>query len=196
MRDSSTMKDAENKVVTPFVAPAELKARQARALHSSEDIHVGPNTQLRGGFSTNGMMIIDGRVDGADITADRLVVSHIGGLEGKAVVQRAEISGVFSGELVAGDEVILRPTAKISGNVQCQRLVIHRGARIECSFSCAPDTVDGDAPASQPATERLLGQRKTAQQLQERKVFIAGAVSALAAIGVLGLLVSLKMLLS
>ena len=190
------MKETEHKVVTPFVAPAELKARQARALHSNEDIHVGPNTQLRGGFTTNGMMIIDGQVDNADIAADRLVISHIGGLDGKAVVQKAEISGVFNGDLLASDEVILRPTAKIAGKVQCQRLVIHRGARIECAISCVSESVDGDAASNDSTAERLLHQRKTRQDLHERKLFIAGAVSTFAIIGAIGLLIGLKMVLS
>lgn len=191
------MKESENKVVTPFMAPAELKARQAKALQSSEDIHVGPNTQLSGGFTTNGMMIVDGRVDDGDITADRLVVSHIGTLDGKAVVYRAEISGVFNGELLASDEVIVRPTARLSGNVQCQRLVIHRGARIECTFSCTPEPgQEGLAAAHEPATEKLLEKRKNARQLEDRKMFLAGAGSVMAVIGVLALLVGLKVLLS
>lgn len=191
------MKETENKVVTPFMAPAELKARQAKALQSSEDIHVGPNTQLSGGFTTNGMMIVDGRVDDGDITADRLVVSHIGTLDGRAVVYRAEISGVFSGELLASDEVIVRPTARLSGNVQCQRLVIHRGARIECTFSCTPEPgQEGVSSAQEPATEKLVERRKSARQLEDRKIFLAGVGSVLAAFGVLALLAGLKVLLT
>lgn len=190
------MKDAESKV-TPFVAPAELKARQAKALHSSEDIHVGPNTKLNGGFATNGMLIVDGRIDEAEVTADRLLVSHTGALGGRAVVGRAEISGVFSGELVASDEVIVRPTAKISGNVQCQRLVIHRGARIECAFSCIPEAgQETQGPGAEPAADQFLERRKIAKQIQDRKHFVVGAGSVLALIGSMGLIVGMKMLLS
>jgi len=192
------MKEAENKVVTPFVAPAELKARQAKAMQSSEDIHVGPNTQLSGGFTTNGMMIVDGKVDSGDVAADRLVVSHLGALDGKAVVNRAEISGVFSGELVAGDEVIVRSTARISGNVECQRLVIHRGARIECTFSCTPEHAPDNLSSGSESgntTDKLMAQRKSMRQLEDRKVFLAGAGSVLAVVGLFGLIMGFKALL-
>lgn len=191
------MKEAENKVVTPFVSQTELKARQSKAMQISEDIHVGPNTQLSGGFSTNGMMIVDGRVDNGDIAADRLIISHIGNLEGKVVVHRAEISGVFSGDLQAGDEVIVRPTARISGTVQCQKLVIHRGARIECSFSCMSEVaVDGDAAPVEAQRNGLFKQRLSASDKRERMMFVAGAGTVLALTGAFAMLMGMKALLS
>jgi len=191
------IKEAENKVVTPFVS-AESKQRTIKAVQTSEDIHVGPNTQLSGGFNTHGMMIVDGRVDSADIAADRLIVSHIGNLEGKAVVQRAEISGVFNGDLVAGDEVIVRPTAKIAGTVRCQKLVIHRGARIECNFSCTPESEQESTGAPNEAiSDRLLKlRRNNTATARERRVFLAGAGSVFAFIGGVAMLIGLKMVLS
>jgi len=192
----SFMKESENKVVTPFVA-AESKPRVVKAVQTSEDIHVGPNTQLSGGFNTNGMMIVDGRVDSADISSDRLIISHIGNLEGKAVVQRAEISGVFNGDLVAGDEVIVRPTAKIAGTVRCQKLVIHRGARIECTFSCTPEAeLNTGAAANEPTSDRLLKLRKNIASQREQRVFLAGVGSVFALMGAVAMLVGLKMVLS
>ena len=192
----SFMKESENKVVTPFVA-AESKPRVVKAVQTSEDIHVGPNTQLSGGFNTNGMMIVDGRVDSADISSDRLIISHIGNLEGKAVVQRAEISGVFNGDLVAGDEVIVRPTAKIAGTVRCQKLVIHRGARIECTFSCTPEAeLNAVAAANEPTSDRLLKLRKNIASQREQRVFLAGVGSVFALMGAVAMLVGLKMVLS
>lgn len=120
------MKDVESKV-TPFVAPAELKARQAKVLHSSEDIHVGPNTKLSGGFATNGMLIVDGRIDDAEVTADRLLVSHIGALGGRAVVCRAKISGVFSGELPRWPGQTPPPVATPNSPRQGARIMTTRG---------------------------------------------------------------------
>jgi hypothetical protein len=59
------MKESDNKVVTPFISPAESKQRQAKARgHFNEDIHVGPNTKLAGGFHTQGMMIVDVKIEG------------------------------------------------------------------------------------------------------------------------------------
>lgn len=197
MRGMFAMKESESKVVTPFVSSTESKVKPAKAMQTSEDIHVGPNTQLSGGFSTNGMMIVDGRVDSADIVADRLVVSHIGDLEGKVVVHRAEISGVFSGELLAGDEVIVRPTARISGKVVCQKLVIHRGARIECTFSCVPEPGQDSAAAAPDARgERSFQQRQQFFKTQERRQFFTGVASVFAAIGAVAMLIGLKMVLS
>jgi cytoskeletal protein CcmA (bactofilin family) len=193
------MKEAENRNVTPFLASSDSKQKQARAsAQSSEDIHVGPNTQLVGGFHTQGMMIVDGKIDGADISADRLVVSHIGQLTGKAAVHRAEVSGVFDGELVAEDEVILRPTARISGTVRCQRLVIHRGASLECHFSCAPEPGSEVEPSGAPLANMQRGGRlgSGVGVARDRRLFLAGAGSVFALLGVLGLLIGLRMALA
>jgi cytoskeletal protein CcmA (bactofilin family) len=195
MRDKTSLKESDNNVVSHFTSPAgTVKALPTKAMQSSEDIHVGPNTQLSGGFNTNGMMIVDGRVDNADIAADRLVVSHIGNLEGKASVHRAEISGVFSGELFAGDEVIVRPTARISGSVHCQKLVIHRGARIECTFSCVPELVTDGSPRPMENGSVLEAIKKfnRTRQMRDRKMFLAGAGTIFAIVGMVTTLIVLR----
>lgn len=194
------MKEADNKVVTPLTQamPSHVDAKGKSNVRpivplGSQDIHVGPQTRLSGGFNTLGMMIVDGRVDQADIDADRLVVSHIGELRGRANVHRAEISGVFDGELVAGDEVIVRPTARIAGVVRCQRLVIHRGARIECSFSCDPEETDAPA-ASNDASQR--GRVVPARKLtRDRRSFLAGVATVFAVFGAVAMLNTLRTML-
>lgn len=191
------MKESENKVVTPFVSQAELRSKQAKARPSSEDIHVGPNTHLSGGFSTNGMMIVDGRVDSADVEAERLVLSHIGELEGTVSVQRAEISGNFNGNLIASDEVIVRPTARIAGNVRCQKLVIHRGARIECTFSCSPDGTEEATSGSEASPTRTGASWLTnVHHKRDRRLVLTGAGCVLALIGAGAMLMSFKALIS
>lgn len=192
------MKEPEHKVVTPFISPSEVKARQLKeAALFSEDIHVGPSTQLFGVFQTRGVMIVDGQIEGADILAERLVLSHVGQVAGKALVQRAELSGVFDGDLVASDEVIIRPTAKISGSVRCQKLVIHRGASIECHFSCAsePENADGELGASANFFKMASRSAGKLGSGRERRLLLIGAGSVFALLGLLSLLGGMKMLL-
>ena len=107
-----------------------------------------------------------------------------------AKVHRAEISGVVDGELVAAEEVIVRPTARLAGQVRCQRLVIHRGARIECSFSC--DAVDTETSA---AGERPTLARSGRTLNKERRAYLAGVASVFALVGATSMLTSLKTLL-
>lgn len=186
------MKEAEKRVVTPLVSAVETKGKALRTALASEDIHVGPSTLLNGGFSTNGMMIVDGTVDGADISAERLVISHIGTVDGRAFVQKAEISGFFSGELVVSDEVIIRPTARVCGTVRCDKLVIHRGARVECTFSCSTLNAEPvDAPTNRESLDKLVVQRRQTTDRRERQVFLMGAGSVLALIGCTALLTTL-----
>jgi cytoskeletal protein CcmA (bactofilin family) len=196
MASEACVKEAEKKVVTSLVAQFDAKSRE-RASQSSQDIHVGPNSVLSGGLKTDGMMIIDGKICDADITSDRLIISHIGDIEGQVSVGQAEISGIFAGELKATDEVIIRPTARVTGVVKCQKLVVHRGAHIECHFVCIPDAVS-EAPLTE---QRQSGARAFAAHKQltwsrQTRAFAAGAASVLASFGLLGLVISVKHLLA
>lgn len=193
------MNDPDKRVVTAFSAAVQAKQKPVVNHFQNEDIHIGPNTILSGGFKTHGVMIVDGKIDSADIAAERLVISHVGDLEGKVSVQRAEISGIFSGDLDAADEVIIRPTARVAGSVKCQKLIIHRGARIECSFSCNPEQmpVDGSGGGAVESNDRLAySARRNSISAREKKAFVAGAGSVLALIGVVALLMILRMLLA
>ncbi|MDZ4101022.1 MAG: polymer-forming cytoskeletal protein [Hydrogenophaga sp.] len=190
------MKDSDDKVLTPFISPAKLRAKQAKAKPSSNDIHVGSNTQLSGGFSTNGMMIVDGRVTSVDVAVERLVFSHIGELEGSVTVQRAEMSGTFNGMLKAANEVIIRPTPRIFGSVRGQKLVIPRGAHIEYTFSCSPDAgteviSEGASPPARSGTSWMEFRRMQ----RDRRVFLMGAGRVLALKGAGAMLMGFRALL-
>jgi cytoskeletal protein CcmA (bactofilin family) len=115
----------------------------------SEDIVVGENSSLEGTFETQGSMFVDGSMSKADLTTSLLSIGASGSVEGSANVSRAEIAGSFDGRLTVSGEVILRSTSHVTGEIQCGKLVTHRGATIRAQVS----VVEGDAEEGEGADE-------------------------------------------
>lgn len=130
---SSSTKEAPRRINTATV-------RMMRA--GSEDIVVGENSSLEGSFETQGSMFVDGRLTRADLKTALLSIGTSGSVEGSATVSRAEIAGSFDGQLMVTGEVILRSTSHITGEIQCGKLISHRGATVKAHVSVLEDEVE------------------------------------------------------
>ena len=172
----------------------ELKKRgrpPVRMMQSgSEDIVIGENSALEGSFETQGSMFVDGNLMGTDLRALFLSVGAAGSVAGKAHVTRAEIAGTFDGHLNAEGEVILRPTAHVSGEITCGKLVSHRGACVRAHVTVVEDEPQYSEVAIDP---RLLPvvrfQKRLSRRLVQRVVnFGCGAAVTLGLVGLVSYL--------
>ena len=169
----------------------ELKKRgrpPVRMMQSgSEDIVIGENSALEGSFETQGSMFVDGNLMGTDLRAMFLSVGAAGSVAGKADVTRAEIAGTFDGHLTAEGEVILRPTAHVSGEITCGKLVSHRGACVRAHVTVVEEEPQYSEVAVDP---RLLPvvrfQKRLSRRLVQRVVnFALGAAVTLGLVGLI-----------
>jgi cytoskeletal protein CcmA (bactofilin family) len=121
-------------------APKRMQVASVRVMRAgSEDIVVGENSSLEGTFETQGSMFVDGSMNRADLKAALLSIGTSGSVEGSAAVSRAEIAGSFDGHLTVAGEVILRSTSHVTGEIQCGKLVTHRGATIKAQVTVVDD---------------------------------------------------------
>jgi cytoskeletal protein CcmA (bactofilin family) len=137
----SALADDETKD-KPQKTQSTANVRVMRA--GNEDIVVGENASLDGRFDTKGSMYVDGSVWNADLRAAVLSISTTGHVEGVAHVERAEISGVFEGKLNCSGEVILRASSYLSGEIDCGKLVMHRGAAVNARVVVRRDHSSSD----------------------------------------------------
>ncbi|HUD53528.1 polymer-forming cytoskeletal protein [Parvibaculum sp.] len=166
------------------VATATVRVLRA----GSEDIVVGENSSLEGSFETQGSMFVDGMMSRADLKTALLSIGVAGSVEGNANADRAEIAGTFDGRLVVTGEVILRSSSHVTGEIQCGKLISHRGATIKAQVTVIEDDVDlSDMEGASP--HRLLPIRKGATRsfLRRSATFGYGVFFTLGAIGLLSL---------
>ena len=104
----------------------------------SERNVVGKNTSIVGDIKSEGDFRIDGIVEGTIKTGGRLVIGASGSVNGKIICDNADIEGIFSGELLVNNLLTLKATAKISGDVAINKLLVEPGA--EFNATCTMKT--------------------------------------------------------
>ncbi len=91
---------------------------------------VGKGILLKGEISSCDRFVVEGRVEADLIDSEVLVIAEGGEYRGTAVIEEADISGVFEGTLTVAKRIMVRSTGRINGEVRYGELEIERGGRI------------------------------------------------------------------
>lgn len=95
---------------------------------------VGKGIRLSGEITACEKLVVEGQVE-ADLTgAQDLVVAQSGLFKGRAIVDRAEISGTFEGELTVRELLSLHGSGLIEGTLKYAEMEIERGGRVRGSI--------------------------------------------------------------
>lgn len=167
--------------------PRKTNTATVRVMRAgSEDIVVGENSSLEGSFETQGSMFVDGSLTRADLKTSLLSIGTSGSVEGSAAVSRAEIAGSFDGQLMVTGEVILRSTSHVTGEIQCGKLISHRGATVKAHVTVVEDDLDvGDMAEDGKPLRGLKIQRRITGALVRRAItFGYGVFFTLGTIGI------------
>jgi cytoskeletal protein CcmA (bactofilin family) len=90
---------------------------------------VAQGTSITGKFSATEDVRLDGVVEG-DVKCDkRLVMGETGRVKGTIHAADAIIMGTIEGELIVGNTIHLKSTAKIDGIIQGKSMTVDDGAR-------------------------------------------------------------------
>ncbi len=117
---------------------------------------VGREIALSGEIRACDLLVVEGRVEAVLSDSRAIEVSATGVFKGKAQIESAEISGVFEGELVTTDKLIIHSTGRVYGNIRYGQIEIARGGIIAGQIDvlstgaamesgmAAPGAVDGE----------------------------------------------------
>ena len=86
-------------------------------------------TVINGDWHSNGVVEFGGKIRG-DLTADVLVVTDTGKVDGNVRARSATVEGHFNGTIAAVD-VVLASTAVFTGEIVAERIRIDFGANVE-----------------------------------------------------------------
>lgn len=111
---------------------------------------ISENTKINGDILSDGIVHIDGRVDG-DISCDELIIGTRGVVNGSVSVNNLQLFGVLNGQ-ASVDNLFIAKTAKMIGDSTHNTIAIEPGAFIDgrCMRSNAP------IPAEQARPDLML----------------------------------------
>jgi len=119
-------------------APARplLKPPRPDGLAGAATSHLSKAMTIKGDLDSDGEVVIHGYVTG-QVTADRLVVSAGGCLEGDIIAREVRIEGRLSGRIFALN-VTLDAAAEVSGRIFHNTITVAKGARIDARMPWRP----------------------------------------------------------
>ncbi len=88
---------------------------------------IAPDLTITGDLSADGVIKVEGRVQGTVRAGHQVLVSPGAVVEGDVETREAIIGGIVRGNIRGADRVELQSTCEVHGNVQTARLLIHEG---------------------------------------------------------------------
>ena len=85
---------------------------------------------LSGKIKACDRLVVEGQVEATMKDCREIEIAETGTFKGKVEFDRADISGVFEGELTAREYLVVRATGRITGKVKFGELEIERGGQI------------------------------------------------------------------
>lgn len=114
----------------PSPASGYNSSRRAKTAGNNKLV-VGSDIKLSGEISSCEELVVDGEVEANLTDTQTIEVSETGHFKGSAEVSVADISGTFEGNLTAVDNLFVRSTGRIIGNIKYTTIVVEPGGVID-----------------------------------------------------------------
>lgn len=91
---------------------------------------VGNDILLKGEIATCDRLVIEGKVDASLNDVHTVEIAETGSFKGTAQIEDAEISGLFEGELVVRNRLVIYASGKVRGKITYGEIEIERGGEM------------------------------------------------------------------
>lgn len=109
---------------------------------------VSAGTTLTGDIECNGILKIEGRIDGSVRRARQVMLAKEGAVHGDVTAQEVVVGGVIHGNVSASDRLELQTTAIVNGEITTKSIIVMEGARINGGVKMTEATGAGRAADS------------------------------------------------
>jgi cytoskeletal protein CcmA (bactofilin family) len=128
------------------------------AERSGDRAIIGPSITIKGDVTGDEDLVIQGRVEGkVDLAQHNVTVGANGRIKANILGRSVTVEGEVEGDLHAEEQIAIRKSGKVRGNVSAPRVIIEDGAMFKGSIDMErkvaprPGAVSAGAPASIPA---------------------------------------------
>jgi cytoskeletal protein CcmA (bactofilin family) len=137
-------------------APAATSTPQSGAEKNSAKgnrriLTVGNEIMLTGEISSCDLVVVEGNVDAKMSKVHTLEIAQNGSFKGSAQIENAEISGLFEGELIVKNRLVVYSNGKVRGKITYGEIEIERGGELTGEVKT---TASAGAEAGKPAATK------------------------------------------
>ena len=134
----------------PRPHPGAMQASMAR---DPKTLTVGREIMLSGDITSCDRLVVEGEVSSSLENCQSLEIARGGVFRGKATIADADIAGLFEGDLIVEDSLILRASGRIIGTIRYRDIEIERGGRIAGTVEVT-DEADADKHGDTATAEK------------------------------------------
>jgi cytoskeletal protein CcmA (bactofilin family) len=130
---------------------ARNEAQPARAARSGSVATIGPSVTIRGDVLGDEDLLVEGRVEGEiKVSAHTVTIGRSGSIRADVFAKCVRVEGEVTGNLYGEEEVSIRQTGKVEGNIVAPRVSLDDGANFRGSIDMrAPSKVAASAKIDQ-----------------------------------------------
>jgi cytoskeletal protein CcmA (bactofilin family) len=158
----------------PPTAPAYSPPPQpAPPRHPSSEVRrgatatIGPSIRVKGDLSGDEDLLVEGQFDGKiELRQHGVTVGKEGRVRADIYGRTISVEGDVEGNLFADEQIVVRQSGRVLGNLTAPRVSLEDGAKFKGSIDMEPKSAKGAAspPASpRPAVEKAAAERPGAE---------------------------------
>jgi cytoskeletal protein CcmA (bactofilin family) len=131
--------------------PAPSRRRESKA-SPDERATIGSSIVIKGDVSGEEDLLIQGQVEGTiSLGKYQVVIGEVGKVKANISSRTVVIEGAVEGDLEGEEMVILRPSARVRGNIVAPRVVLEDGAIFKGSIEMSFDNDNRAQGSARPA---------------------------------------------
>jgi cytoskeletal protein CcmA (bactofilin family) len=155
-------------------APPPVARPAAEPPRSRGVATIGPSIAIKGDVTGEEDLIIEGRIEGKILLkANSVTIGRNGRVKANVYANSIMVEGEVEGDLIGKDEVVIRQSGKVKGNVAAPRVVLDSGARFQGSIDMEP-TQQQARPAEAKVEKPAMAEKAVAAPAPPLKQAVAG----------------------
>lgn len=128
-------------------AQAAVSTNADKNKNARRVLTVGNDILLKGEIATCDRLVIEGKVDATLNEVHTVEIAETGSFKGAAHIEDAEISGLFEGELIVRNRLIIYATGKVRGKISYGEIEIERGGELTGEIKATNTSTSGTRPS-------------------------------------------------
>lgn len=110
--------------------------------HEPDNINIIVNgTEITGDLASSGGLRIDGKLVGNINAKGKVVIGETGNIKGEIHCKNADVSGKLEGKITVSEQLSLKATSVINGDINTNKLAIEPGAKFTGTCNMSGDSV-------------------------------------------------------
>ena len=144
---------------TDYAQPEATTSTQPRSTPTEsrkEGATIGPSISIKGDLSGDEDLMIQGRVEGKiDLKQNNITVGKNGRVKADVYGKVISIDGEVEGNLFGQDQIVVRSSGNVRGNITAPRVALEDGSRFKGSIDMEPRVADKQKQAA-PAEAKAI----------------------------------------